>query len=438
MRMYDIIAAKRDGQELKYDSLKAFVDGYCDGTIPDYQASALLMAMLLKGMTHQETANLTDIMAKSGDVIDLSGIDGIKVDKHSTGGVGDKTTLVLASIVAACGSKVAKMSGRALGHVGGTIDKLEAIPGFKTELTQEEFIDNVNKIGCCIAGQTGNIAPADKKIYALRDVTGTVESIPLIASSIMSKKLASGADKMVLDIKVGNGALLKTQEEAEELAEIMIQIGERNGKETIALLTDMDTPLGYSIGNFNEILEAYNTVKDQGPSDLTEVCLVLSAEMLMLAGYGDYEDCYKAAKNTISSGAAEKKFIQLVENQGGDVSILERKTPENVLSEELFANDSGYIQGMDTEAIGKASMILGAGRATKEEKIDYEAGIYLHKKTGMEIKKGDRIATLVTTDSNRFAEARKVLMNAYQYSKKPVETKPLIIARLDKDGIERY
>lgn len=438
MQMYDIIAAKRDGKVLDYEALKSFVDGYCNGSIPDYQASALLMAMFIKGMTHQEIAELTDIMAKSGDMIDLSGIDGIKVDKHSTGGVGDKTTLVLASIVAACGEKVAKMSGRALGHAGGTIDKLESIPGFKTELTEEEFIENVNRIGCCIAGQTGNIAPADKKIYALRDVTGTVESIPLIASSIMSKKLASGADKMVLDIKVGSGALLKTQEEAEELAEIMIQIGERNGRETIALLTDMDTPLGYAIGNLNEVQEAYKTVKGQGPADLMEICLVLSAEMLCLAGHGSYEDCYKDAKEVVSSGAAEAKFIELVQNQGGDISVLEKELDESVHTEELLASESGYIQGMDTEALGKASMLLGSGRKTKDAQIDYKAGVFLHKKTGMKVNKGDKLATLVARDSTKFDEARKVLLTAYQYSAEPIQTKPIIIARVDKHGIKRY
>ncbi|NLP16379.1 MAG: thymidine phosphorylase [Clostridiales bacterium] len=438
MRMYDIIATKRDGKELNYDALKTFVDGYCDGSIPDYQASALLMAMLLKGMTHQEIAELTDIMAKSGDIIDLSGIDGIKVDKHSTGGVGDKTTLVITSIVAACGKKVAKMSGRALGHAGGTIDKLESIPGFKTELTEEEFIENVNRIGCCIAGQTGNIAPADKKIYALRDVTGTVESIPLIASSIMSKKLASGADKMVLDIKVGSGALLKTQEEAEELAEIMIQIGERNGKETIALLTDMDTPLGYAIGNLNEVREAYQNVLGQGPSDLMEICLVLSAEMLKLAGYGSYDECYQAAKEAVASGKAKAKFIELVKNQGGDISVLEPVNDEEVITQELVASEDGYIQSMDTEALGKASMLLGSGRKTKDDKIDYKAGIYLHKKTGMKVSKGDVLATLSATDASKFDEARKVLATAYRYSDKPVETKPIIIARVDKHGIKRY
>ncbi len=438
MQIYDIIAAKRDGNELNDEALKIFVDGYCNGSIPDYQASALLMAMFIRGMTHKEIAELTDIMAKSGDMIDLSGIDGIKVDKHSTGGVGDKTTLVLASIVAACGKKVAKMSGRALGHAGGTIDKLESIPGFQTELTQEEFIENVNRIGCCIAGQTGNIAPADKKIYALRDVTGTVESIPLIASSIMSKKLASGADKMVLDIKVGSGALLKTQEEAEELAEIMIQIGERNGRETIALLTDMDTPLGYAIGNLNEVQEAYKTVKGQGPSDLTELCLVLSAEMLSLAGHGSYEECYKAAKEAISSGAAEAKFIELVHNQGGDSSVLEKEADDGISRVELLASESGYIKSMDTEALGKASMLLGSGRKTKEEQIDYQAGLFLHKKTGMKVNKGDKLATLVAKDPKKFDEARQVLLTAYQYSDKPLAMKPIIIARADRHGICRY
>lgn len=438
MRMYDIIADKRDGKPLSREALQLFVDGLCSGTIPDYQCSALLMAIFLNGMTHQETAELTDIMAKSGDMIDLSKIDGIKVDKHSTGGVGDKTTLILTSIVSACGSKVAKMSGRALGHAGGTIDKLEAIPGFRTALSREEFVDNVNSVGCCIAGQTGNLAPADKKIYALRDVTATVDSIPLIASSIMSKKLASGADKMVLDIKVGSGALLKTQKEAEELAQIMVQIGERNGRETVALLTDMGTPLGYAIGNLLEDREAFETICGRGPDDLREICLDISAEMLALAEKGTVDQCRAMAEEALRSGAAERKFRALVANQGGDISVLENPLPENVQTYSLCAAEDGYISNMDTEALGKASMMLGAGRLTKEDSIDYSAGIILKKKTGDAVNQGECIALLYTTDPQKFPNAISVLKQAYTYSKTSPESRPIVLARMDKNGLQRY
>lgn len=438
MRMYDIIADKRDGKPLSREALQFFVDGLCNSDIPDYQSSALLMAIFLNGMTHQETAELTDIMAKSGDMIDLSKIDGIKVDKHSTGGVGDKTTLILTSIVSACGSKVAKMSGRALGHAGGTIDKLEAIPGFRTELSRKEFIDNVNNVGCCIAGQTGNLAPADKKIYALRDVTATVDSIPLIASSIMSKKLASGADKMVLDIKVGSGALLKTQKEAEELAQIMVQIGERNGRETVALLTDMETPLGYAIGNLLEDREAFETICGRGPDDLREICLDISAEMLALAEKGTVEQCRAMAEEALRSGAAERKFRALVDNQGGDISVLEKPLPENVQAYSLCATEDGYISRMDTEALGKASMMLGAGRVTKEDSIDYCAGIILKKKMGDAVNKGECIAVLYTTDPQKYPNAISVLQQAYTYSKIAPEPRPIVLARMDKNGLQRY
>lgn len=438
MRMYDIIADKRDGKPLSREALQFFVDGLCNGSIPDYQSSALLMAIFLNGMTHQETAELTDIMAKSGDLIDLSKINGIKVDKHSTGGVGDKTTLILTSIVSACDSKVAKMSGRALGHAGGTIDKLEAIPGFRTELSREEFIDSVNSVGCCIAGQTGNLAPADKKIYALRDVTATVDSIPLIASSIMSKKLASGADKLVLDIKVGSGALLKTQKEAEELAQIMVQIGERNGRETVALLTDMETPLGFAIGNLLEDREAFETICGCGPDDLREICLDISAEMLALAEKGTVEQCRAMAEEALRSGAAERKFRALVANQGGDISVLENSLPENVQTYSLCAEMDGYISRMDTEALGKASMMLGAGRLTKEDSIDYSAGIILKKKTGDAVKKDECIAVLYTTNPQKYPSAISVLQEAYTYSETAPKSRPIVLARMDKNGLQRY
>lgn len=450
MRMIDVIAAKRDGHVLTREQMQYFVDGYVAGSIPDYQASALLMAIYLKGMSHQETAELTDIMAKSGDMVDLSGIEGIKVDKHSTGGVGDKTTLILAPIVAACGANLAKMSGRGLGHTGGTLDKLEAIPGFRINLSPEEFIESVNRVGCAVVGQTGNIAPADKKIYALRDVTATVGSIPLIASSIMSKKLASGADKLVLDVKVGSGALMKTLAEARELAELMVQIGERNGRETIALLTDMDTPLGNNIGNLLEVREAWATLNGHGPADLTQICLILSAHMLRLAGKGTYDECFTSAKAAISTGVAAAKFLEMIRNQGGDPSVLlstdETSSPSTavsspssaVSSHPVYATESGWITSMDTEALGISSMLLGAGRQTKDDVIDYQAGIILNLKTGMQVSEGDLLGTLITTDPTKFSEAETVFRSAYHLGSAEPAPTPLILEQIDKNGIKKF
>ncbi|MHB8064815.1 MAG: thymidine phosphorylase, partial [Ruminiclostridium sp.] len=322
MRMYDIIEKKRDGFELSLEEISYFITEYCNSNIPDYQASALLMAIFLKGMNERETADLTNVMAHSGDTIDLSEVPGIKVDKHSTGGVGDKTTLILAPIVAACGIPVAKMSGRGLGHTGGTIDKLEAIPGFNTSISRENFIKNVKEIGISIAGQTGNLAPADKKLYALRDVTATVNNISLIASSIMSKKLASGADRIVLDVKTGSGAFMKTLEDSIELAREMVKIGENTGRQTVAIVTDMDIPLGRAVGNSLEIIEAIETLQGRGPEDLTEVSLELAARMLELCEHGTIDECKGMVREVVKNGKAIAKLAELIEKQGGDIAVI--------------------------------------------------------------------------------------------------------------------
>lgn len=433
MRMYDVIEKKRDGKELSYDEISYFIKNYCDGAIPDYQASALLMAIFLNGMSERETAELTEIMANSGDVIDLSAIDGIKVDKHSTGGVGDKTTLILGPIVAACGVPVAKMSGRGLGHTGGTIDKLESIPGFRTALTKEEFIENVNRIGISVAGQTGNLAPADKKLYALRDVTATVNSIPLIASSIMSKKLACGADRIVLDVKTGSGAFMKTLEKSEELARCMVRIGNNLGKKTVAIVTDMDIPLGNAIGNSLEVIEAIDTLKGNGPKDLEEVCLCLAAKMLELAGIGDRSYCENRAREVLDNGQALEKFAQMIERQGGIPDVIEDydlfKKPKHVY--ELTSGQDCYVKKIRTDMLGISSMILGAGRETKDDAIDYSAGIKLHKKTGMFVQKGEIIATLYSDDAEKINKALETLKNSLVLAESVEPQRPLILSYIE-------
>ncbi|WP_010249889.1 pyrimidine-nucleoside phosphorylase [Acetivibrio cellulolyticus] len=433
MRMYDVIEKKRDGKELEYEEISFFIKNYCEEKIPDYQVSALLMAIFLNGMSERETAELTEIMANSGDVIDLSVIDGIKVDKHSTGGVGDKTTLILGPIVAACGIPVAKMSGRGLGHTGGTIDKLESIPGFKTALTKQEFIDQVMKIGISIAGQTGNLAPADKKLYALRDVTATVNSLPLIASSIMSKKIACGADRIVLDVKTGSGALMKTVEKSVELARTMVKIGNDLGRKTVAVVTDMDIPLGNAIGNSLEVIEAIETLKGNGPKDLEEVSLALAAKMLELAEIGDKENCKNRVREVIDNRKALNKLAELIESQGGNPDVIENydlfKKAKYVY--ELTSGQDCYIERVKTDSLGVAAMILGAGRETKESIIDYSAGIKLNKKTGMSIKKGELIATLYTNDSERINAALETLKSSLVLSQSLEPQRPLIISSID-------
>ena len=403
MRMVDIIEKKRDGQELTTAEINFFIEGYTKGEIPDYQASALAMAIYFQDMNDRERADLTRAMVESGDTIDLSAIDGVKVDKHSTGGVGDTTTLVLAPLVASLGVPVAKMSGRGLGHTGGTIDKLESIAGFHVELTREQFIDLVNRDKVAVIGQSGNLTPADKKLYALRDVTGTVNSIPLIASSIMSKKIAAGADAIVLDVKTGDGAFMKTQEDAEKLAHAMVRIGNHVGRKTIAIISDMSQPLGFAIGNALEVKEAIATLQGKGPKDLTELVLTLGSQMVILAGKAKTsEEAKEMLLDAIHSGKALAKFKEFLANQGGDASIVDdlTKLPQAKYKIELPAKQSGYISRMVADEIGVASMILGAGRATKEDVIDLAVGLVLHKKVGDKVEEGESILTIYSNREN--------------------------------------
>ncbi len=428
MRMYDVILKKRNGGVLSEEEIREMIREYTDGKIPDYQMSALLMAIYFQGMTDEETAVLTDAMAHSGNMVDLSGIDGVKVDKHSTGGVGDKTTVIVAPIVAACGCKVAKMSGRGLGHTGGTVDKLESIPGFRTTLSVREFTDVVNRTGLCVIGQSGNLAPADKLLYALRDVTATVESVPLIAASIMSKKLAAGNDCILLDVKTGSGAFMKTVDEAVNLAEKMVAIGEHAGRRTAALITNMDLPLGNYIGNALELKEAVATLNGQGPQDLTLVCLELAATMLHLAGKGSVEDCREMARKAIDSGDALERLAAMVEAQGGDTSVIRDPGlfPEAPYRKAVLAERTGYIAHMDTESCGIAAAMLGAGRETKESSIDYSAGIVLKAKTGDFVHEGDELAVFYTSEEERMEKAEKRYHQAILISEEKPEAQPLI------------
>lgn len=403
MRMVDIISKKRDGGELSQEEIKFVVDGYTKGDIPDYQMSSLAMAIFFQDMSDEERAALTMAMVESGDQIDLSNINGIKVDKHSTGGVGDTTTLVLAPLVAALDIPVAKMSGRGLGHTGGTIDKLEAVDGFHVEISEEEFVRLVNENHIAVIGQTGNLTPADKKIYALRDVTGTVNSIPLIASSIMSKKIAAGADAIVLDVKTGNGAFMKTVEEAEALAEAMVKIGNQVGRKTMAIISDMSQPLGNAIGNALELREAIDTLKGEGPEDLTELVLSLGAQMVVLAQKADtLEDARAMLQSVIDNGKALEKFKTFLANQGGDASIVDEpsKLPSAEYQYELPAKKSGVVSDMVANEIGIASMMLGAGRQTKEDEIDLAVGLVLHKKVGDAVEAGESLLTIYANQND--------------------------------------
>lgn len=440
MRMYDIISKKRDKKALTRAEIEFFVNGYVAGDIPDYQVSALLMAIYFNGMNADETAALTMCMAKSGEMIDLSGIKGIKVDKHSTGGVGDKTTLIISPIVAACGVPVAKMSGRGLGHTGGTIDKMESIPGMQIAISREEFFNIVNDVGVSVIGQSGDIVPADKKLYALRDVTATVESIPLIASSIMSKKIASGSDCILLDVKTGTGAFMKTQEDAIKLAEAMVKIGEKVGRRTIALITNMDRPLGKAIGNSLEIVEVCDTLRGNGPEDLTKECIYLAANMLYLADKGTLEECENMAKEALSSGKAFEVLKKMVAAQGGDVSVLENSEnfEQAEISYQVFSDRDGYIFSMDTEQCGIASMLLGAGRETKEDSIDHSAGIVFNKSIGDIVKRGDLIATLYSSSNEKCVNVEKVLLNAITIKDIAPEESRVVYARVTKDETTIY
>ncbi|OBR97132.1 pyrimidine-nucleoside phosphorylase [Clostridium ragsdalei P11] len=397
MRMVDIIEKKREGGELTTEEIKFFIEGYTKGSIPDYQASALAMAIYFQDMTDRERADLTMAMVHSGETIDLSAIDGVKVDKHSTGGVGDTTTLVLAPMVASLGVPVAKMSGRGLGHTGGTIDKLESVKGFHVELTKEQFIDFVNNSKVAVMGQTGNLTPADKKLYALRDVTGTVNSIPLIASSIMSKKIAAGADAIVLDVKTGAGAFMKTEEDSEKLAHAMVKIGNNVGRKTMAIISDMSQPLGFAIGNALEVKEAIDTLRGEGPEDLTELVLTLGSQMVVLGKKAKtLEEAREKLLEAIKNGKALEKFKEFLKNQGGDPSVVDNpeKLPQAKYKIPVPAKESGYVSNMVADQIGIAAMLLGAGRATKEDKIDLAVGIVLNKKVGDKAEKGESLMTI--------------------------------------------
>ncbi len=434
MRMYDIIKNKRDGGKLSKEEIDFFVKGYTAGEIPDYQASALCMAIYFRGMDDEETTNLTLAIAASGDKVDLSGINGVKVDKHSTGGVGDKTSLIIAPIVASYGVKVAKMSGRGLGHTGGTIDKLEAIDGYQTSIDKKEFFRIVNEVGVSIIGQSGNLAPADKKLYALRDVTATVDSLPLIVSSIMGKKLAAGADCILLDVKTGSGGFMKTLEDSTKLAKSMVEIGHLAGKKVIALITDMDVPLGKAIGNSLEVIEAVETLKGEGPEDLTEICIDIAANMLYMAGKGTVKECEALAKKAIADGSALQTLVKMVHAQGGNEKLLLDTSlfKKAAYDYEVKAQKSGYIEHVDTESYGMASLALGAGRAKKEDPIDYSAGITLEKKTGDFVKEGDVIAVLHTNKPESVKEAEERILKATEISSEPVEKKPIILGRIER------
>ena len=429
LRMTDIIAKKRDGLALTEEEIRFFVKGAVSGGIPDYQTSALLMAICLKDLNEGETLWLTQAMMESGDVMDLSSIPGIKVDKHSTGGVGDKTTLILGPIVASLGVPVAKMSGRGLGHTGGTIDKLEAIPGFNTQLTREAFLEAVKKTGIAVVGQTGNLAPADKKLYALRDVTATVNHYGLIASSIMSKKLAAGADAIVLDVKVGSGAFMKTVQEARKLARIMVDIGRGAGRKTAAVITDMDKPLGKAIGNALEIREVLEILSGKGPEDLRQVCLVLAARMLELAGRGSYEACLEMAQRTLEDGSAKAKFREMIKSQGGLDSVVNDPglLPLAVHRKVFKAEREGFVTAMISDKLGIASVLLGAGRETKESVIEPSAGLLLLKKPGDRVETGEALIELHANDESLFKHAGAVIKEAVVIGDKASEESPLIL-----------
>ncbi|SOB94133.1 pyrimidine-nucleoside phosphorylase [Ureibacillus xyleni] len=428
MRMVDLIEKKRNGEELSTEEIRFFVNGYTDGSIPDYQVSSLMMAIYFQDMNDRERADLTMAMVESGDQIDLSGIEGIKVDKHSTGGVGDTTTLSLAAMVAAVGVPVAKMSGRGLGHTGGTIDKLESIKGFHVELSNEQFMKQVNEIGTAVIGQSGNLTPADKKLYALRDVTGTVPSIPLIASSIMSKKIAAGADAIVLDVKTGDGAFMKTYEDAKALAHAMVQIGNNVGRKTMAIISDMSQPLGFAIGNALEVKEAIDTLKGHGPKDLMELCYTLGSQMVVLGNKAaSLEEARTLLEEVVQNGNALEVFKKFIIAQGGDASVVDDPSllPQAKYKTELPAKQAGYIEKIEADDVGVAAMLLGAGRATKESTIDLAVGLVLHKKVGDSVQEGESLAT-IHSNTEDISEVVEKLYKHIIISKEPVEAPTLI------------
>ena len=436
MRMYDLITKKKRGEPLAASEIRAMVEGFTKGEIPDYQMAAMLMAICFRSMTEEEMRDLTLAMAASGDEVDLSAFGSSTVDKHSTGGVGDKTTLICAPIVAACGGRVAKMSGRGLGHTGGTVDKLEAIPGYETAISREKFFSIVNECGVSVIGQSGNLAPADKKLYALRDVTATVDAIPLIASSIMSKKLAAGSDCILLDVKTGSGAFMKTLDDAIALAQTMVAIGEGAGRRTVALITDMDTPLGLGIGNSIEVAESMDVLRGKGPHDLTEVSLQLAENMLYLVGKGTIEECRRMAEQSIADGSAFETFARMTAAQGGDVAVLDNPAnfPPAHAHRTVTADTTGYLTRLDAETVGRAAVLLGAGRAEKGSTIDHAAGIVLHKKTGDAVSIGNPLATLYAGSEDRLTVGAERFRAAFAIGKEPPAPAKLIYGYIDAEG----
>ena len=444
MRAVDTILRKRHGKALSTNEIKHFINGYAKGNIPDYQAAALLMAICCNGMDSRETTDLTLAMVDSGEKIDLSLIPGIKVDKHSTGGVGDTTTLIIAPLVAACGVPVAKMSGRGLGHTGGTLDKLESIPGFRTDLNMDEFIQAVQTIGLSVIGQSNHLVPADKQLYALRDVTGTVDSIPLIASSIMSKKIAAGSDAIVLDVKTGSGAFMQTLDDSFALAEAMVEIGIQAGKNVVAVITDMDQPLGMSIGNALEVEEAIKVLRNKqgkGLKNLREVSLYLAANMLVAAkACNSMQEGMDMAKEALESGRGLKKLADMIKQQGGDTAVLDNLSllPQAKHIAPVRAGIKGYISSMDTQQIGLSVLLTGAGRSRKEDEIDPAAGLVMKKRVGDPVEKGDILAELHMSHMDPFEEAAAILHNAIAITDHKPKTKPLILGTVTADGVERY
>lgn len=429
MRMYDLIMKKRNGENLSSEEIEYMIREYTADHIPDYQMSAMMMAIYFQGMNAQETVALTMAMAHSGDMMNLSAIEGVKVDKHSTGGVGDKTSIALTPMVAACGVKIAKMSGRGLGHTGGTIDKLESFAGFTTGITEEHFIRQVNEIGVSIMGQTADIAPADKKLYALRDVTATVDNMSLIASSIMSKKLASGADAIVLDVKTGSGAFMKKKEDSFALAREMVTLGNMAGRKTIAVVSDMDQPLGRAVGNALEVEEAIATLRGEGPEDFMQLCMTLGSYMLVAGGAAaDEKEAGEKLKHVIADGSALKKLADFVQAQGGDPQAVYDTSllPKASIVEEIAAPKEGYVSKIDCDEIGICSLILGGGRETKESEIDLSVGLILHKKVGDQVKAGESLATIYANDSDKLAAARERFLKAYHFSEQTVQKTELI------------
>jgi len=436
--MYDLIQKKKEGKALTGEEINFMIKGFTKGEIPNEQMSALAMAVYFQGMNPEETSALTMAMVNSGDTVDLSGIDGVKMDKHSTGGVGDKTTFIVMSIVASLGVKVAKMSGRGLGHTGGTLDKVESIPGVKIEFGANEFLNIVSSVGACLAGQTAELAPADKKLYALRDVTATVDNISLIAASVMSKKIASGSDGIVLDVKTGSGAFMKSFEDSLELAKAMVTIGENCGRKIAALITDMNIPTGYAIGNALEVVEAIDVLRGSGPTDLRDICIELSANMVHLATGAEIEGCREQVRGQLANGAAFEKFVEIIAAQNGDTNYLYDTSlfEKASITHDILAPESGYISHMNAEGCGLASCMLGAGRQTADDEIDYSAGIMLKFKTGDFVSKGDILAMFHTNKFENIAPAAEVFLKGFKFQTEALTIPPPVYARVTKDKVE--